>query len=178
MKTDFLTRMASALLFCACSYCAFPQSAQEKATGRTLVAEMETINGRTTLFINGQPHDGIFCSTLAGNMQEFIEAGFDVFNIIDGGNPWVADSLYDFKETGEYNLDNIIDNFLHEKPDAKIIVRLTYGYPRNFWWAVEHVDQQAVPHWRNLGRKMPSYASMKWREEAGKALEVTVRHLE
>jgi hypothetical protein len=160
------------------SFNAFSQTSNESSTGKPLVAEMKLYNGRTTLFINGQPHDGIFCSTLAANKQEFIDAGFDIFNIIDGGNPWVADSLCDFQETDEYNLDNIISDFIFRKPDAKIIVRLSYGYPRNFWWAVEHKDQQAVPHWRDLGRKMPSYASLKWREEAGRALEITVRHLE
>lgn len=178
MKSTGLINLIFLLAGMAYSFETYSQSSNEKLTGKTLVAEMKSYNGRTTLFINGQPHDGIFCSTRAGNRQDFIDAGFDVFNILDGGNPWVADSLYDFQETDEYNLDNLIGQFLTEKPDAKIIVRLGYGYPRNFWWAVQNKDQQAVPHGRNLGRKMPSYASLKWREEAGKALEVTVRHLE
>ncbi|MFA5814244.1 MAG: beta-galactosidase [Bacteroidales bacterium] len=174
MKAFDLTGLVIALLITSFLHQAYSQPSDKKA----LVAEMKSYNGRTTLFINGQPHDGIFCSTRAGNRQDFIDAGFDIFNIIDGGNPWVADSLYDFQETDEYNLDKLITDFLFGKPDAKIIVRLGYGYPRNFWWAVENKDEQAVPHWRNFGRKMPSYASLKWREEAGKALEVTVRHLE
>jgi hypothetical protein len=178
MKINQLTGLYLLLTLTTFSICAFAQSSNEKNYGKTLVAEMKLHNGRNTLFINGQPHDGIFCSTRAGNKQDFIDAGFDIFNILDGGNPWVADSLYDFQETDEYNLDKLISDFVFEKPDAKIIVRLGYGYPRNFWWAVENKDQQAVPHWRNFGRKMPSYASLKWREEAGKALEITVRHLE
>ena len=167
------------LLFClTCSNAGYSQSAKGEPAADGITAELKMHEGRSTLFINGEPHDGIFCSTRPGNKQNFIDAGFDIFNIMGGGHGWIADGVYDYLESDEYSMDNNIEAFLAEMPDAKIIPRLGFAYPRNFWWAVQNVDQQAVPHGRDLGRKMPSYASLKWRKEAGEALRNIVMHLE
>ncbi|KPL15700.1 MAG: hypothetical protein AMS26_06880 [Bacteroides sp. SM23_62] len=162
----------------AFTFAGFSQSSKKPIAGEGLTAELKMHEGRSTLFINGQPHDGIFCSTRPGYKQNFAEAGFDIFNILGGGHGWIADGVYDYLESDEYHMDNNIESFLAQKPDAKLILRLVFAYPRNFWWAVQNVDEQAVPKGRDLGRKMPSYASLKWREEAGEALRNIVLHLE
>jgi len=178
MKSGKVIFFMGLLTGLTCSSIGFVQPLQGQPAADNLIAELKMHNGRSTLFINGEPHDGIFCSTRAGYKQNFIDAGFDVFNILGGGHGWVADGIYDYLESDEYSLDSNIESFLAQKPDAKIIVRLVFGYPRNFWWAVQHEDHQAVPHARDLGRKMPSYASLKWREETGEAMMNVIRHLE
>ncbi len=178
MKKSNLLIISYIILFLTLCTGTYTQPGKKPAGNNTLTAEMKMYRGRSTLFINGVPHDGIFCSTRPGNYQNFLDAGFDVFNILGGGHGWVADGVYDFLESDEYSLDNNIESLLSKKPDAKIIVRLVYGYSRNFWWAVKHEDQQAVPRRRNLGRKMPSYASLEWREDAGEAMVAVIKHLE
>ena len=178
MKSRNLICILSLLFGLTCSNAGYSQSAKGKPAADGITAELKMHEGRSTLFINGEPHDGIFCSTRPGNKQNFIDAGFDIFNIMGGGHGWIADGVYDYLESDEYSMDNNIEAFLAEMPDAKIIPRLGFAYPRNFWWAVQNVDQQAVPHGRDLGRKMPSYASLKWRKEAGEALRNIVMHLE
>jgi len=136
--------------------------------------ELKMYDGRPTLFINGKPHDGLFCSVRSPYMKNFIDAGFDIFDTHPTApNGWIGDGKYDYSKTDAY-----IEAYLKQKPDAKLIIRFWFGYPRNFWWAVKHKDQQAVSKVRDKGRKMPSYASLKWREEAGEALRRVIAHCE
>ena len=139
-----------------------------------LKTELKMHEGRPTLFINGKPHDGLFCSVRSPYFQNFIDAGFDIFDTHPSTpHGWIDDDTYDYTKTDEY-----IDAYLKQKPDAKLILRFWFGYPRNFWWAVKHREHQAVPKVRDKGRKMPSYASLKWREEAGEALRRVIAHCE
>jgi len=139
-----------------------------------LKTELKMYDGRPTLFINGKPHDGLFCSVRSPYFQNFIDAGFDIFDTHPTApNGWIGDGKYDYSKTDAY-----IEAYLKQKPDAKLIIRFWFGYPRNFWWAVKHKDQQAVSKVRDKGRKMPSYASIKWREEAGEALRRVIAHCE
>ncbi|RKY76465.1 hypothetical protein DRQ07_10270, partial [candidate division KSB1 bacterium] len=117
-----------------------------------LKTELKMYEGRPTLFINGKPHDGLFCSVRSPYFRNFIDAGFDIFDTHPTApHGWIGDGKYDYSETDAY-----IEAYLKQKPDAKLIIRFWFGYPRNFWWAVKHKDQQAVPKVRDKGRKMPS----------------------
>jgi hypothetical protein len=137
-----------------------------------MVSELRMKDGRLAIFLNGQPHDGIFCSTRSGNMKNFIDAGFDVFDPLDIPQGWVDDEKYDFTET-----DRGIEAFLRQKPDAKLIIRCGW-YPRNFWWVLKHPEHASVPHVRDKHQQMPSYASMAWRQASGEALRRFVEHVE
>jgi hypothetical protein len=140
----------------------------------TLLTELRVHNGRPTLFINGEPHDGLFCSVRSTYMKNFIDAGFDIFDTHPSTpHGWVGDGKYDYTETDKY-----IEAYLKQKPDAKLILRFWFGYPRDFWWAVKYKEHQTVPRVMDKGHKMPSYASLKWREEAGEALRRVVAHVE
>lgn len=139
-----------------------------------LMSELKVVDGRPTLFINGVRHDGLFCSVRSPFMQNFIDAGFDIFDTHPSTpHGWVGDDEYDYTETDAY-----IEAYLKQKPDAKLILRFWFGYPRNFWWAVKHADHQTIPMVRDKGRKMPSYASLKWRQETGEALRRVIAHCE
>ncbi len=143
-----------------------------KSSARHSSSELRFHNGRQVLFINGQPHDGIFCSVSSRCMKNFIDAGFDIFDARDIPHGWVDDGKYDFRAT-----DKTIRSFLKQKPDAKLIVRCGW-FPRNFWWVLKHPEEAAVPHARNKKLLMPSYASLRWREESSNALSRFVAHVE
>lgn len=139
-----------------------------------LKTELKVIQQRPTLLINGQPHHGIFCSVRSPYMQNFIDAGFDIFDTHPATpHGWIGDGQYDYTATDAY-----IDAYLKQKPDAKLIILFWFGYPRNFWWAMDNKAHQSVPKVRDKGRKMPSYASHKWRKEAGEALYRAIAHCE
>ena len=137
-----------------------------------MVSELRMKDGRLTLFFNGQPHDGIFCSVRSSNMKNFIDAGFDIFDALGIPFGWLDDGKYDFTET-----DREIEAFLQQKPDAKLIIRCGW-YPRNFWWVLNHPEQASVPHVRDKHQQMPSYASLAWRDASGEALRRFVEHVE
>ena len=96
------------------------------------VTELKDYQGRPTLFINNEAHDGLFCSVRSPYMQNFIDAGFDIFDTHPATpHGWIDNGQYDYTETDAY-----IEAYLSQKPDAKLIIRFWFGYPRNFWWAV------------------------------------------
>ena len=137
-----------------------------------LVSELRMKDGHMALFLNGQAHDGIFCSVRSRNMKNFIDAGFDIFDALRVPFGWIDDGKFAYAET-----DREIESFLQQKPDAKLIIRCGW-YPRNFWWVLKHPEQASVPHWRDKHQQMPSYASLPWREASGEALLRFVEHVE
>jgi len=154
--------------------CAFACTVNGQTDSSGLTTELKVHNGRPVLFINSKPHDGLFCSVQSDYMQNFIDAGFDIFDTHPGApHGWKGDNVYDYTETDAY-----IDAYLKQKPDARLILRFWFGYPRNFWWAKKYPEHRSVPHQRDKGRMMPSFASMKWRREAGEALRRVIAHCE
>ncbi len=150
------------------------QPVSKSKVQRSLTTELKMYKGKVTLFINGKPHDGLFCSVRSPYMKNFIDAGYDIFDTHPcTPHGWVGENKYDYTETDKY-----IEAYLKQKPDVKLILRFWFGYPRNFWWAVKHPEYCIVPRVRDKGRKMPSYASLKWRKEAGEALYRVVKHVE
>jgi len=135
-------------------------------------SELRLHEGKVSLFLNGVPHDGIFCSMQSRYMQNFIDAGFDIFDARDIPHGWVDDGKYDFAQT-----DKAVEAFLRQKRSAKLIVRCGW-FPRNFWWVLKHPEEAAVPHVRDKKQLMPSYASLRWREESAEALRKFVEHME
>lgn len=135
-------------------------------------SELRPHKGKMSLFLNGVPHDGIFCSMQSRYMRNFIDAGFDIFDARDIPHGWVDDGKYDFAST-----DKEVEAFLRQKPSAKLIVRCGW-FPRNFWWVVQNREEAAVPHVRDKKQLMPSYASLRWREESAEALLRFVEHME
>ena len=143
-----------------------------RALQRNITSELRMHDGRQSLFIDGKPHDGVFCSVRSEYMKNFVDAGFDIFDARDVPHGWVGDGRYDFTET-----DEVIDSFLRQKPNALLILRCGW-YPRNFWWVLKHQQEASVPHVRDKKQYMPSYASLRWREESSEALRQFVEHVE
>ncbi len=145
----------------------------EKAPQK-LTTVLQQHNGKPTLFINDQPHDGLFCSVQPPYMQNFIDAGFDIFDthpyVPDG---WIGDDDFDYTKTDEF-----IEKYLKQKPDAKLIIRFWMGYPYSNWWSKSNPDEIVITKIRQRDELLPSFASMKWREEAGEALSRVVNHIE
>ncbi len=126
-------------------------------------------------------------------MKNFIGAGFQVFDTHPyTPHGWVGEGEYDYTGTDRY-----IESYLEQKPDALLILRFWMGYyqcipgePRPsgdphrehaFWWSKEnpgHVIRTTKDMTGQHCLDSPSFASLKWREEAGEALRRVVEHVE
>ena len=140
--------------------------------------------GLPRLWINDQPHPGIFCSAPPTTMRNFIDAGFDIFDTHPlTPHGWVGPDQYDYTET-----DRRIESYLTQKRDALLIVRFWMEYdqarpkPRHgLWWCdehpAEHVQTNQGVETGHLSAE-PSFASQLWRDQAGEALRRVVEHIE
>ena len=171
-RRTFLEAAAGAIASLALPNLGFSTSSAGGLAAAGHMTELAMKDGRLALFIDGQPHDGLFCSTNSRYMKNFIDAGFEIFDARDIPLGWIDDGKYDFTET-----DRELDAFLRQKPEAKLIIRCGW-YPRNFWWVLKHPEEAAVPHVRDKHQLMPSYASLPWRRASGKALSEFVGHVE
>lgn len=142
--------------------------------------EIKQLNGLPTICVDGQPSHGIFGSAPTKYMKNFLDAGFDVIDT----HPYMSIGWYGHKRYDYAKTDERIESYLRQSPTAKLIVRFWTGYGednrygRGFWWGCEHPED--VVH-TNRGPEPSgriSFASLRFREEAGEALRRVVEHIE
>lgn len=141
-------------------------------------------NGAPALFINGQPTFAMWFwqkEILAQDAEAFHKAGVDVFTFCCPsyylGPGWVGEESYDYSE-----FDGIMLRLLEKDPDAYAIPRIFVGAPE--WWIDKHPEEACGfadgTGWQQNawgGTKHESFASRRWREDAGEALRRFVRHV-
>lgn len=156
---------------------------------------VENTRGRPEYCIDGRPVAPVFCSTPPAFMQNFIDAGFRIFDThpyVHHG--WMGPDHYDYTCTDRY-----IESYLEQDPNALLILRFWMGYAvaeagepnmdlekikderRAFWWSRENPEELARATHSMEGfwpASPPSFASLKWREESGEAMRRAVVHIE
>ncbi|NQT27501.1 beta-galactosidase [candidate division KSB1 bacterium] len=153
-----------------------------------LKTEIRQSEGKPTLFVNNEPHHGLFCSVPMNYMQNFIDAGFDVFDTHPfTPHGWVGEDQYDYTDTDTY-----IESYLKQKPDALLILRIWMGYNQSGpgdwinkpdWYVNEHPDAAIQTTHGPQGQDdhvlvSPSFASADYREKAGIAIKNMIEHVE
>lgn len=156
-----------------------------------LKTELKDYNGAPTLFINGKPHHRIFSSVPSSNMQNMIDAEFDIFDTHPfTPHGWIGDGEYDYSET-----DKFIEKYIKQKSDALLILRVWMGFKQEYspkgsishepsWYVLEHPEaaikttQEGVQG-QNMHTKIaPSFAAEQYRLNAGEAIKRFVAHVE
>ena len=156
------------------------------------VAEIKVHHGTPTLFINGQPHNGMTWATYgptASVFRDFTEAGVSLFTF--SGTPteagyglskttWKAPDQFDYSE-----FDRRVMMLLSVNPDAYFFPRLYLHAPK--WWSELHPDDvvltdpgdgQPRPFLHSGGKPAPSWASEAWRRDTIAALRRMIAHIE
>jgi hypothetical protein len=155
-----------------------------------LKTSVRKYNGLPTLYINDQPHAGIFSSAPEPYMKNLTDAGFDIVDThpcIDLG--WVGPGQYDYTRT-----DRRIESYLKQHASAKLVLRFWVGYswnrkkPNNHprwprsgggWWPEQNrEDVIAVESGEAQHPMNASFASLRYREEAAVAICKAVEHIE
>lgn len=159
-------------------------------------AEVKPLQGRPTLFVDGQPTAPAFYALTHAygarwsweevpqrNLKNFYDAGFRLFQL-----DLYFEDLW-FRDAKELNLDKAqrqVRGLLEVAPDARVVLRVHVNAP--YWWneanrteCVEFadgpVDQRTYGPPFNLedgdiNRPLrASLASLKWRQEAGEKLK-------
>lgn len=164
---------------------------QPRQPGRT-VAEVKVHHGTPTLFINGQPHNGMVWATYRPTekvFRDFTQAGVSLFTFC--GTPteagyglsktvWVTPDQFDYTE-----FDQRVTMLLETNPDAYFFPRLYLHAPQ--WWSVRHPNDVVLA---DLGdgrtrtflhsgdKPAPSWASTAWRDDTVAALRRLIAHIE
>ncbi|OGV53032.1 MAG: hypothetical protein A2X45_11395 [Lentisphaerae bacterium GWF2_50_93] len=151
-----------------------------KRSGSIMETSVQIHKGRPSFFVDGQPHPGIFSSAPEAYFRNMTDAGFDIVDThpyIDIG--WVGTGHYDYTLT-----DQRIEAYLSQHQTAKLILRFWIGYSGkhangNFWWAEANPDEIIVLEDGKAQKPYnASFASKKFRREAGEALSKVVEHIE
>ena len=153
--------------------------------------------GLPQLFIDGSPHNGMVFTTydqVRSEYQEFADVGVDLFSFVisptglayhnivrkpETFDLWVEPDRFDFE-----NFDERIDRVLSANPDAKIFPRLSLCAPT--WWIRTNPQEIGLGtnkdgktvQLQDGGRKGPSWASEKWRQDTLMALRRLLEHVE
>jgi len=156
------------------------------------VAAVKKHNGTPTLFINGQPHNGMAWATYGPTSQvfrDFSQAGITLYTFAatptESGyglsrTAWTAPGQYDFSQLDERAL-----MLLQENPDAYFFPRLYVHAPK--WWSERHPgdtvlmdpgDGAFVPFIHAGGKPAPSWASEAWRRDTIEGLRRLIAHVE
>lgn len=144
-------------------------------------------NGVPSLFINDELQPPFAYMSYFGEekyYREFAEAGLHIYNIpaylgdrginsTSGIGPfrrhiWKGKNDFDFTSI-QFEFNEI----LRADPDAKVIIRLHLDPP--LWWEEENPDEVCL--FPDGSSVRTSFASMKWRDEAGDVLRTLVRWL-
>lgn len=155
-------------------------------------AEVKLHNGTPTLFINGQPSDGMTWASYQPSVEvfsDFTKAGVNLFTFsatpTEAGynlskTVWVAPDRWDYSQ-----LDQRMMMVLQANPNAYIFPRLYLHAPK--WWSDQHPDDivqfdsgdgkpQVFIH---AGQKpAPSWASEAWRRDTAEGLRRLIAHIE
>ena len=164
----------------------------EQRHAKRSVAAVKTHNGTPTLFINGQPHNGMAWATYGPTPQvfrDFSQAGITLYTFAatptESGyglsrTAWTAPGQYDFSQLDERAL-----MLLQENPDAYFFPRLYVHAPT--WWSERHPgdtvlmdpgDGAFVPFIHSGGKPAPSWASEAWRRDTIEGLRRLIAHVE
>lgn len=165
----------------------------EPPTESATRAEVISVSGVPTLVVGGEPIRTVVFETYGPQLRhfkQFADAGTEVFGFSTNaaacdyghsGTTWVASDTWDYAQFEERAA-----LILQARPDALILPRVNLGTPR--WWLADHKDElerfddgSTVPSGDNPtlpnGRGFPSFASQKWRDAIGGALERLILHV-
>jgi hypothetical protein len=155
-------------------------------------AEVRLHNGVPTLFINGEPHNGMAYAAYGPSVEvfsDFAHAGVDLFTFsatpTEAGyglsvTTWTAPDTYDYSQ-----LDERVMMVLQANPDAYFFPRLYVHAPK--WWSEQHPDDtvlmdpgdgKPVPFIHAGGKPAPSWASEAWRQDTIEGLRRLIAHVE
>lgn len=121
-----------------------PVNVEARKPGNT-TAQVKLHNGAPTLFINGEPHNGMAYTAYGPSVEvfrDFTRAGVDLYSFsatpTEAGyglsrTSWVAPDEYDFSQ-----LDERVLMVLEANPDAYIFPRLYVHAPK--WWSEQNPD--------------------------------------
>ncbi len=164
---------------------------QSRAPGKT-VAEVKVHHGTPTLFINGEPHNGMAWATYGPTsavFRDFTQAGVTLYTFsgtpTEGGyglskTVWVAPDQFDYSE-----FDQRVMMLLRVNPNAYFFPRLYLHAPK--WWSERHPDDVVLtdpgdgkprPFIHSGGKPAPSWASAAWRRDTVAALRRMIAHIE
>jgi hypothetical protein len=164
---------------------------QARTPGHT-IAQVKLQNGTPTLFINGQPHNGMTWATYGPTPEvfsDFTKAGITLYTFAatptESGyglskTAWVAPDKYDFSQ-----LDERVMMLLQANPNAYFFPRLYVHAPK--WWSDAHPDDivlmdpgdgKYVPFIHAGGKPAPSWASETWRRDTVEGLKHLIAHVE
>ena len=155
------------------------------------VAEVKVHHGTPTLFINGQPHNGMTWATYgptAPVFRDFTQAGVSLYTFC--GTPteagyglskttWKGPDEFDYSE-----FDRRVMMLLSVNPDAYFFPRLYLHAPK--WWSERHPDDLVLtdpgdgplrPFLHSGGKLTPSWASEAWRRDTATALRRMIAHI-
>ena len=154
--------------------------------GRLPVAEIRRHNGVPTLFVNGRPNAGMTYMTydreatkhfasfgkIGVNLASFsATSDLSFFNLAPP--TWLAPDKFDYSA-----FDKRIAEVLEANPSAYVFPRVYMSAPE--WWSEANPDELVRQHdgsvW-NPARPVGSWASEKWRADAGMALRRFIRHV-
>ena len=164
---------------------------EPRQPGRTL-AGVKVHRGTPTLFINGEPHNGMAWATYGPTAEvfgDFTQAGVTLYTF--SGTPteagyglsktaWVAPDQFDYSE-----FDRRVLMLLGVNPNAYFFPRLYLHAPQ--WWSERHPDDvvladsgdgQPRPFIHSGGKPAPSWASEAWRRDTVTALRRMIAHIE
>lgn len=164
---------------------------QARQSGKT-VAEVKAHHGTPTLFINGQPHNGMTWATYQPTpevFRDFTRAGVTLYTFCgtptEGGyglsqTVWTGPDEFDYSQ-----FDQRVMMLLSVNPDAHFFPRLYLHAPK--WWSERHPDDIVLtdpgdgrprPFIHSGGKPAPSWASETWRRDTIAALRRLIAHIE
>lgn len=163
-----------------------------QAEPASAVARVASYNGRPTILINGEPHNGMAWATYRPTrevFEDFTRAGVNLFTFsatpTEAGyglsqTTWVAPEKYDYSQ-----LDERVQLLLKANPDAFFFPRLYVHAPK--WWSEQNPDDvvlmddgqgRYVPFMHAGGKPAPSWASEKWRRDTIEGLRRLIAHID
>ncbi|MCD6352033.1 MAG: beta-galactosidase, partial [Armatimonadetes bacterium] len=155
-------------------------------------AEVKLHKGAETIFINGEPHNGMAYTAYGPSVdvfRDFARAGVKLYSFsatpTEAGyglsrTAWLAPDKYDFSQLDERAL-----MVLQANPDAYFFPRLYLHAPR--WWSEQHPDDivlmdpgdgKYVPFMHSGNKPAPSWASEQWRKDTVEGLRRLIAHVE
>ncbi|MBT3381486.1 MAG: hypothetical protein HN742_39205 [Lentisphaerae bacterium] len=152
------------------------------------LAQIRDAGGVPTIFVDGKPYGPMMltkCAASYEQLREYGEKGFQLHFEMVGSVGWPGEQLNTFRR-----LDQRINRFLDQIPNARIILRLYLCNPQRF--ALDYPEETLrfndgrIDHfskWYAMRdrapeeRGYPSFASDVWREKTAEALHHYVSHV-
>ena len=152
------------------------------------IAKVQPVGGVPTLVLDGKPYGPMVYTRCAGTWEQLAEIGdrnFPVHFEMVGGVGWPGEQMDTFRR-----LDQQLNRFLDEVPNARIILRLYVCNPKNFarnypkeTMLFEDGSPLHYNEWYSMKdrplaeRGYPSFASDLWRQKTAEALHNYVTHV-